>query len=110
MKPIPRKLLIHTVTVVSDIEKDTWGEETAGTQTVISFVRVEPKSKFIIDKQNRQIKLSGLMFYDCINSSPTFDFTETDKIEFHENCYNIAFINKFYDAGKLHHLEIGLSI
>jgi len=110
MKPIPRMLLIHTVTVLSDISKDTWGNETFGTKTVISNVRIEPKSKLIIDKQNNQVKISGLMFYDMVNSSPAYSFEETDKIEFHGNMYNIAFLKKQYDANKLHHLEIGLAL
>jgi len=110
MKPIPRKLLIHTVTVVSDIFKGTWGNETSGTRTDISFVRIEPRSELVIDKQNRQVKLSGLMFYDCVNSSPAFKFSESNKIEFHGNAYNIAFIKELYDASKLHHLEIGLAL
>jgi hypothetical protein len=110
MKPIPKKLLIHTVTVVSDISKETWGNETPGAETVISHVRIEPRSELVIGKQNRQVKLSGLMFYDMVNSSPAHDFSEIDKIDFHGNRYNIAFIKELFDASKLHHLEIGLML
>jgi hypothetical protein len=110
MRPIPRNYLIHKVKVLSEIIRDTWGNEIPGTETVISFVRVEPKTKLVIDKQNRQVKLSALVFYDMVNSTPAHEFSVSDRIIFKGRTYNIAVIDELYDASKLHHLEIGLTL
>jgi hypothetical protein len=110
MRAIPRKVLIHSVTVISGIERDTWGSEKPAAEIIINHVRVEPKAKLVTDKQNRQIKLAALMFYDTVNSSPAYEFSVLDRIKFCGKTYNIAVIDEFYDERKLHHLEIGLTL
>lgn len=62
MKPIPRRLLIHTAAVV--IEKtDRWGEISETSTKTLKYVRIEPTESYTSDKQNNQVSVTYLM--DC---------------------------------------------
>lgn len=42
MKPIPKRLLIHTVTLHKVVKKDAWGSATLDEGTELTHVRIEP--------------------------------------------------------------------
>ncbi len=70
-RPIPVYLLPHSAT--QKYGKPT--ENDAGTRTwpssrALSHVRFEPTSRMTMGKDNKQIALSAIMFFDCRNSSP----------------------------------------
>lgn len=107
--PIPKTLLIHTVTVIENENTNIWGKTAITNQTVLSNVRVEPYSALTVDNQNNQIKLSAVLIYDCKNSTPSdFEFTHTQKINFNGLEYNISSIENLFDEQKLHHKEVSL--
>ncbi|MEG2428888.1 MAG: putative minor capsid protein [Oscillospiraceae bacterium] len=109
MQPIPKRLLIHKATLLKNGINDHWGNAPPPEMVAILHVRIEPSSKIIQDKQNKQIQLSSLLIYDCKNSSPkNLIFKVQDIIKFNDNELVVASIESFYDEKNLHHIELGL--
>ncbi len=109
MKPIPRKLLIHKAMIKSVSEADRWGKKTWTDPLELEFIRLEPSSKTVTDKQNTQLQLSTTLFYDCRNSLPGgITFTKDMIITVDELDYRVQSVEALYDERKLHHYEIGL--
>lgn len=109
MKPIPKHLMIHSADLKTVVE-DRWQKETLTLLASLKKIRIEPLSKLIMDKQNRQITISAMLFYDCIISMPkNVAFAEGQKIIFNGKKYTIETIELLYDEKKLHHYELGLS-
>lgn len=76
----------------------------------INFVRIEPSSKMIKDKNNNEIQLAATFFYDCKNSKPkNILFEEGDIVVFNNQKHKIQLIEPLFDEKKLHHYEIGLA-
>lgn len=108
MKPIPKKILIHSAELKT-VTKDEWQEETLTLVAVLKNIRIEPASKLVTDKQNRQTTLSAYLFYDCRNSNPkNVEFTHGQKVLFNNKEYTVETIEPLYDGNKLHHYELGL--
>lgn len=111
MRPIPRTLLIHTVRAIKRAKADIWGSTEAESSRTIENVRVEPASSMRISRDNQQIQLSALLFYDCRNSVPAdYKFSHGEEIEFDGNAYHVVNIDKCYDGRRLHHIEVGLQL
>ena len=108
MKPIPKRLLIHSATL-KGVTRDAWQSETLAPIAALTHVRIDPSAKLVTDKQNRQVTLTAEMIYDCRNSSPRDTaFTEGQKVLFAGREYTIETIALLYDEEKLHHYELGL--
>ena len=69
MKPIPRKLLIHTVAHKANPVSNGWGE-TYATERTLYCVRLEPSSKIVKGRDNTELRLATTLFYDSANSRP----------------------------------------
>ena len=109
MKAIPKSLLIHKVTLYRIAEKDRWGKIIMDSGTALWRVRMEPSSKIIRDKQNAEIQLSAVLFFDCRNSRPeNVELVVDDVIIFNTQKFRVAAVEPLYDGRKLHHYEIGL--
>lgn len=75
----------------------------------IKRIRIEPTSKVIRNKNNAEIQLAAILFYDCKNSFPQdVVFSEDDIILFKNGKYAVQLIESLYDNQKLHHYEMGL--
>ena len=75
----------------------------------INFVRIEPTSKVVKDKNNNEIQLAATCFFDCRNSKPkNILFEEGDIVVFNNQKHKIQLIEPLFDEKKLHHYEIGL--
>lgn len=75
----------------------------------IKRIRIEPTSKVIRNKNNAEIQLAAILFYDCKNSFPQdIVFSEDDIILFENGKYAVQLIESLYDNQKLHHYEMGL--
>lgn len=108
MKPIPKRLLIHSATLHA-VTEDAWQSETLTELAKLERVRIEPVSKLITDKQNRQCTLSAVLFYDCRNSAPkAVQFETGQKLLWNGMEYRVETVEPLYDGGRLHHLEVGL--
>ena len=111
MKPIPKHLLIHSAKAIKLSAPDTWNDRTDETIKALENIRVETSNALTITKDNRQVKVSATLFFDCINSKPKgFDFSETDIIETLGDRYEIISVDRFYDNKRLHHYEVGLCL
>ena len=108
MKPIPKNLLIHHAKLMA-VTMDEWQSETLSTVADLKHIRIEPSSKLVTDKQNRQITLSAVLFYDLRNSTPkNVEVSLGQKIVFGGKEYTVEMIEPIYDDKKLHHYELGL--
>ena len=103
MKPISKKLLIHTVTLYKKISTDKWGSEKLDTGQTLSNIRIEPSKQIIRDKNNAEVQLAATLFYDCRNSRPS-----DVSIDFNGQKHQIKTVEPLYDNSKLHHYEIGM--
>lgn len=109
MKPIPKKLLIHTVVLYEKTSIDKWGSEKLDDGQVLSKVRIEPSMQIVRDKNNSEIQLAATLFYDCRNSQPIgINFKVDQIIDFNGQKHQIKTIEPLYDNLKLHHYEIGM--
>lgn len=109
MRAIPKSLLPHRVTLFKAKEEDRWGNETLENGKELKWVRMEPCSKIVRDKNNAEIQLSATLFFDCKNSNPRGTmFEKDDIISFYGARYRIQTIESLYDQKHLHHYEMGL--
>lgn len=109
VKPIPRRLLIHTATL-SNVMANAFQAESLQTVSVLQHVRMEPSAKLVTTKDNRQINLAATLFFDCRNSRPSsVQFSVGQRITFAGAVYRIETVEPVYDDTRLHHYELGLS-
>ena len=108
MRPIPKKLLIHTVALYS-VTEDRWGKESPGDGQELQHVRLEPSGKVLRNKSSAEIQLDSTLFYDCRNSVPRgLEFSVDDIVVFNNQKFSIQLVEPLYDEKKLHHYELGL--
>lgn len=109
MRSIPKALLIHSVIHAKTEESDQWGGERLKGQQELRYVRVEPSSRVIRDKNNAEVQLAATLFFDCKNSRPAGTvFLEDQVIDFQGQKYRIVSVEPLTDRRKLHHYEIGM--
>lgn len=109
MRPIPKKLLIHTVTLHKKINEDRWGKGELDPGMNLNHVRIEPSGKIVRDKNNAEIQLSATLFYDCRNSAPhDVEFEVDDIVVFNGVKHRVEVVEPLYDDKRLHHYELGM--
>lgn len=109
MRPIPKSLLIHTVMMYKKGEEDRWGKGNPDYGTELTYVRMEPSGRIVRDKNNAEIQLAAVLFYDCKNSSPRdVEFCVDDIIVFNGMKHKVETVDPLYDNSGLHHYELGL--
>lgn len=88
---------------------DRWGNETPGTAQELRYVRMEPTTKVVRDKNSAEIQLAATLFYDCRNSRPHgVTFAVGDIITFNGQKHQVKIVEPLYDGERLHHYELGL--
>lgn len=119
LKPIPARILKHSATLKKCTGTDAWNKPTY-TDYSLSRVCIQPSNRTIKSKDNTDITLSGLMFYDCWNSSPRnldiklyknqSDVAGGDLlVVFGSETFTVQTVETLYDdAGLYHHTEVGL--
>lgn len=108
MKPIPKHLLIHTAALQQPGSKNAWGDSSSDKQE-LTFIRIDPCSKLISDKTQRQVQASVVLFFDCRNSRPKGTvFAEEQTVLWNDREYTVRSIEPLYDGRKLHHWEVTL--
>lgn len=109
MYPIPKSLLIHTVTLLKTTREDRWGNRKEQEEIRLQHVRMEPSGKVVRDKNNAELQLSAILIYDCKNSRPkNVEFEVDAGILFNGQKYKLQDIEALYDKKKLHHYELGV--
>ena len=110
MRAIPKKLLIHEATVYQEAKTGSgWDGTTLEMIGRLSHVRIEPSSRIVRDKNNREQQLAATLFFDCKNSQNTVrDLKEDLVVDFQGQKHRIVSVEPLYDGRKLHHYEIGM--
>lgn len=110
MVSIPRAALPHAAQLSPCTGSDSWGKEEYGKAVSLRYVRLEPSSRIVRDKQNTERQLLAVMFYDCKNSLPAgITFTDGSKVSFGGHEYTVAVVDTLYaDGSAPHHYELGL--
>lgn len=86
-----------------------WGKEELDEGVKLKYVRMEPSSKIVRDKNGAEVQLAATLFYDCYNSRPAkVEFREDDIVLFNGQKHKVQAIEPLYDGRKLHHYEMGL--
>jgi len=104
--PIPKGLLIHTVTY-EEMTKSEWGDSFAAPVT-IEHVRVEPKNTLSRNGTGSTITSDTLLFWDSVHSTPCA-FVEDSKVTFSGREMIVVSVSDYYDESKLHHKEVRLA-
>lgn len=119
LKPIPKKILKHTVTIRVCTGVDLW-QATTYADTVLASVCVQPSDETRKSKDNTEVTLNSMLFVDARRSIPVgFDIAaKKDESEaaghsmevlFGDRTYHVKSVDTLYDdEGKLHHWEVGL--
>ncbi len=109
MRPIPRALLIHEAILKRPKIVDRWGSTEYEEDVSLQRVRIEPSFKVIRDKNNQEIQLAALLFFDCRNSRPARQtFRLDDVVIFNGQQHRVQVVEPLYDGRHLHHYEIGM--
>ena len=108
MRAIPKWLLIHRA-IRYKVNKDRWGQETQEEEQELAYIRIEPSSKVVRDKNHAEVKLAATLFYDCRNSRPRgVEWEEDDIVVVNGERYRVQVIEPLYDGRRLHHYELGM--
>ena len=109
MRPIPKRLLIHTALYAREENAGRWAEAVISNQKELQFVRIETSEEMERDKNNAEIRTAATLFYDCKNSLPKdMEFAVDDVILFNGQKHKIRSVEALYDEKRLHHYEIEL--
>lgn len=111
MIPIPKLLLIHSCTLETPLGEDGYGKVSYSDPVTLEHVRIDPSSSLSSDKQNRELRLSAVLIYDCRSSSGlngNIEFQEEQRITFEGAQYTVNKISRLYDRLRLHHYEVEL--
>lgn len=106
MRPIPLKLLPHTINYH---EKTDSGRYEGGYEDPIEIknVRVEDSNSVIKTGPNEEKKLKGKLFIDIVNSSPAIEMKPKSKIEFNGKEMIVENVKPVY-AFDIHHYKVSL--
>ncbi|WP_281659124.1 putative minor capsid protein [Halobacillus sp. Cin3] len=119
IRPIPRKLLIHTVEYHQYKPADSsnsgtnWGSGSEGSfeePVTIKLVRIEPSSKVIIGASSQQLQEKAILYYDTTHSAPKHvNFVRKSKVIFQGQTHFIEQVDPLYALGdEPHHYELRL--
>lgn len=119
LRPIPSRILKHTVTLQTCAGVDMW-QAPAWTQTTLGRVCMQPSNETKKAKDNTEVVLRGVCFVDARCSSPAGIDLDTMQEQsekngqpmtliFGGNTYTVLTVDTLYDdTGVLHHTELGL--
>lgn len=120
LRPIPSRILKHTVTLQACEDVDTYQSPSWGPVITLSNVCMQPSNETKKSKDNTEVVLRGVCFVDARRSFPAgIDLDALQKqsesngqpmtLLFNGNQYTILTVDTLYDdTGILHHTELGL--
>jgi hypothetical protein len=108
VKPIPKRLLIHSVDYREYIQDDRWGDRFDDPVT-LRYVRVEPASDLRRDATKESMPSEAVLFIDRVHSSPFIEPKEKSRITFRGREYEVHQVKALYAFGpEVHHYEVVL--
>lgn len=119
--PIPKQLLIHSGSLITEFTPDKWGKASEQDTVKLEHVRIEPSAKHVIGGNGETVQLAAVLFFDCRNSSPAdVKFALKDdtvngktavlqRVSFGGRPYTVQTVEPLYaDKNRIHHYEVGL--
>ena len=119
LRPIPSRILKHTVTLQTCTGVDMWQSPT-WEQTTLTRVCMQPSNETKKSKDNTEVVLRGVCFVDARRSTPAgidLDAMQNQSeangqpmtLLFNGSQYTVLTVDTLYDdTGILHHTELGL--
>lgn len=119
MQSIPAQILIHSGTMTIFYAADKWGGTPAATTAPISHVRIEPYMRETHDRDQQEVTLTAMLYYDTHNSACELPFVlpgdtydggkvKQETISALGRVFVVKTVEPIYDDQALHHIEVGL--
>lgn len=119
MQSIPAQILIHSGTMTIYYAPDKWGGTPTATTAPISRVRIEPYRRETHDRDQQEVTLTAMLFFDCKNSACELPFVlpgdaynggkvKQETISALGRVFVVKTVEPIYDDQALHHFEVGL--
>lgn len=108
IKPIPKRLLIHSIIYREKLPDDGWGGGFAEPVT-IENIRVEPARSINRSGNADDIVARNIVFIDRVYSKPFLELKEKSKVEFNGKEYEVNKVSPHYGFKDTpHHYEVEL--
>ena len=108
VKPIPRRLLIHSVTYEEYAGNDGWGE-TYLSPVTLENVLVQPVSNISRSNIAEEKRYRAILFFDMTHSTPKVTFKEKSRVTFNGETMIVQKVNTLYALSTTpHHIEVEL--
>lgn len=119
MQSIPAQILIHSGTMTIYYAADKWNNTRTATTAPISHVRIEPYRREKHDRDQQEVTLTAMLFFDCKNSACELPFVlpgdaynggkvKQQTISALGRVFVVKTVEPIYDDQALHHFEVGL--
>lgn len=109
IRPIPKKLLIHSVIYTEKTDGDGWNDSSTPAPITIDRVRVDASTSLNRSSNRQDINADHVLFIDRVHSSQFFRMKEGSTVEFNGREWKVDTVQEFYDfKNQPHHYEIGL--
>lgn len=111
VKKIPRRFLIHTVTLEkADTESGAFSKTTFSEVGTVERVRIiRPNQKITVTRDNEDYTVSAVLLHQPGISTPC-TFEVGGYLIFQGQRYQIVSVEKQDEAEQLHHTEVGLCL
>jgi hypothetical protein len=119
MQSIPVQILIHSGTMTIYYDADKWGGTPDAVTAPIAGIRIEPYRRETHDRDQQEVTLTAMMYYDTHNSTCTLPFVlpgdtynggkvKQQTISALGRVFVVKTVEPIYDDQALHHYEVGL--
>lgn len=107
IKPIPKRLLIHTIEYEEFVKDGSFGEEFAPRETIRN-VLVQPKTEIRRDMYQEEIQIDAVIFLDAANTPGFKPLKEKSIVHFNGREWRVVACDALYafDPEKPHHYEV----
>ncbi|MFB4164802.1 putative minor capsid protein [Alteribacillus sp. JSM 102045] len=109
IRPIPKRLLIHSIMYIEKMDGDGWNDSSSPAPIDIERVRVDAATSITRDSDKRSVTADHVLFIDRVHSSQFFRMKEGSTVEFNGREWKVESVKEFYDFREQpHHYEVGL--
>lgn len=105
-RPIQKRLLIHEAEYLKKIPDLGWGED-FDKPKILKLVRFEPKIRLVKTSTGDSVESDTTLFIDMVFSTKV-SWEMDSKVIWEGKEYLVRGIDPYYDANRLHHLEVRL--
>lgn len=108
VRPIPRRLLIHSVIYEEYSGNSGWGE-TYLPPVTLENVLVQPVSNINRSNIAEEKRYKAILFFDMTHSTPKVTFKEKSRVTFNGETMTVQGVNTLYALSATpHHIEVEL--